>query len=603
MIARILLAVSGSVVLSFLLKATVVLACMHLASTVATRAGAAMRHLMLTAGFAALLLLPMASIALPVAAINVTLTTPVANHVAEGVSSFTSKAIHAKSSAARTDARDKPTRRPVSMAFLAITAWLAGVALNLWSTIRGFLESHRVRRRSLPWHPPVCVREAVAGSGLRRAILLRHHPEARSPMTFGVLAPVIVVPPGIIAWSEEDLLRAMTHEIEHVRRYDWLTLAIARVVCAALWFHPLVWSAWRRMRLEAERACDDAVLRDAEPAAYADQLVMLARGMGAPLPFLAVAGRDDLSARIRAILDSRQPRRRAGAGRVASVVLLTIPTVAFIGAVRGVVLAQSDVPTLRPEFSVMRRPDPAAPAAFNPTRLPVQTSTERTEIRLQTRMQLHQTEHFVLLSRPELNANATAIGESAERAYQQIAADLGHDLKKTVPIVLTDNASEFPSGAVESLRGIDANIVLLPINAPEQVDGLLRHEVTHLFAFELLPPPETNGVGPRWVYEGLAEHERGGWSTVDEDFVRDAIRAGTVARLAVGGPVGADPRFVIAHAFFDYLQSEYGTAGIRQVLSALGRPGATDVYVDALHVDSDAVDRQFQRYLRLRFEQ
>ena len=51
---------------------------------------------------------------------------------------------------------------------------------------------------------------------------------------------------------------------------------MARFVCALYWFHPLVWMAWRRLRLEAERACDDAVLRRAEATAYADQLVLLA---------------------------------------------------------------------------------------------------------------------------------------------------------------------------------------------------------------------------------------------------------------------------------------------------------------------------------------
>jgi beta-lactamase regulating signal transducer with metallopeptidase domain len=47
------------------------------------------------------------------------------------------------------------------------------------------------------------------------------------------------------------------------------------------WFHPLVWIAWRRLGLEAEHASDDAVLREADATAYADQLVALA---GAPPP-------------------------------------------------------------------------------------------------------------------------------------------------------------------------------------------------------------------------------------------------------------------------------------------------------------------------------
>jgi hypothetical protein len=51
---------------------------------------------------------------------------------------------------------------------------------------------------------------------------------------------------------------------------------VARVVCAAYWFHPLIWIAWRRLALEVERACDDAVLGRSEAAAYAGQLVGLA---------------------------------------------------------------------------------------------------------------------------------------------------------------------------------------------------------------------------------------------------------------------------------------------------------------------------------------
>jgi beta-lactamase regulating signal transducer with metallopeptidase domain len=48
---------------------------------------------------------------------------------------------------------------------------------------------------------------------------------------------------------------------------------VARSVCGVYWFHPLVWVCWRHLRLEAERACDDAVVRDGEATAYADQLV------------------------------------------------------------------------------------------------------------------------------------------------------------------------------------------------------------------------------------------------------------------------------------------------------------------------------------------
>ena len=43
------------------------------------------------------------------------------------------------------------------------------------------------------------------------------------------------------------------------------------------WFHPLVWAAWRRLRLEAEKACDDAVVLEDDARDYASLLVSMAQ--------------------------------------------------------------------------------------------------------------------------------------------------------------------------------------------------------------------------------------------------------------------------------------------------------------------------------------
>ena len=83
---------------------------------------------------------------------------------------------------------------------------------------------------------------------------------------------------------------------------------------ACYWFHPLVWIAWRRLCLEAERACDDAVVQCSAHTDYAEQLVSLAERLTAqPQPALGMAKRSDLSARVSALLDARQRRGQAGA--------------------------------------------------------------------------------------------------------------------------------------------------------------------------------------------------------------------------------------------------------------------------------------------------
>ena len=109
-------------------------------------------------------------------------------------------------------------------------------------------------------------------------------------------------------WAEEDLRRALVHEIEHVRRADWTVQLMAQATSALYWFNPLVWVAWRKLSLEAERACDDAVLEKDESTAYARQLVSLARRMTrtSAQPAIGMARRSDLSARVRAVLDTNQ---------------------------------------------------------------------------------------------------------------------------------------------------------------------------------------------------------------------------------------------------------------------------------------------------------
>ena len=134
----------------------------------------------------------------------------------------------------------------------------------------------------------------------------------------------------------------MTFE-EHVRRGDWAVQLVARVTGACYWFHPLVWIAWRRLCLEAERACDDAVLQNAERADYAEQLVLLAQQMSNAHahPALGMANRSDLSTRVSALLDTSQQRGRVGmlaiaiAMSTASILVLAIAPVRAPAKPRG----------------------------------------------------------------------------------------------------------------------------------------------------------------------------------------------------------------------------------------------------------------------------
>jgi hypothetical protein len=100
--------------------------------------------------------------------------------------------------------------------------------------------------------------------------------------------------------------------------------------------------ALRRMCLEAERACDDAVLRNAERTDYAEQLVQLARQLSRPHApaMLGMANRSDLAARVNALLDDGLARGRAGMAIAAATGIAATVLVASIAPLRAVAFVE-----------------------------------------------------------------------------------------------------------------------------------------------------------------------------------------------------------------------------------------------------------------------
>ena len=172
---------------------------------------------------------------------------------------------------------------------------------------------------------------------IKRPVVLLESPDTDVPVTWGIVYPVILVPSDD-SWDEEQRVAVLTHELAHVKRFDALTQQLAQIALALLWFHPLVWMAVRRMRLEREHACDDFVLSaGARPSRYADDLLGLARRLARPMApaaaALAMARRSELEGRLLSILDPHVKRTAVRRARVAlltaGVVLLSLPLAAF----------------------------------------------------------------------------------------------------------------------------------------------------------------------------------------------------------------------------------------------------------------------------------
>ncbi len=297
-----------NVVVLTVIKASVILAAAWLLIAVTGRARASVRHLVLAVALGAVLALPVAARLLPERSVPV-LRAPVA--IAEGMQHFvvTTEPGEAKLTGRSVTYAPAPRWRVLPLVLLLEGVWLLGAVVATLPLAAGVRELRRIRREGATFD--------VEGVDPRVAVLT--HDGVSGPMTFGVLQPAIVFPSEAREWDPADVQRAMQHELEHVRRRDCLVDAVARVTCALYWFHPLAWLSWHRMRLEAERACDDAVLRESGAVEYAEQLVSLAaRVTATPAPLLAMAGARDLTRRVQAVLDRSQHRGRAGGAVVGS---------------------------------------------------------------------------------------------------------------------------------------------------------------------------------------------------------------------------------------------------------------------------------------------
>ena len=345
------LALSRWAELSILGKATIMLALGLIAARLAGRARASVRHLLLAATFAALLALPLLTLTIPGVLIEVPASrgggsTPAAGAAPASVVTPASRGLGRR--APESDGWSAPTW-PV----LFRAGWIAGAGLLLGSLAVNLWRLRRLRRGGRPWPGLRELTQALAAEcGVRRSVEVLVREDIPAPLTCGVRRPAIVLPAEARAWGEADLRRALLHELEHVRRGDWAMQLAARAACACYWFHPLVWMAWRRLGLEAERACDDAVVQRAERTEYAEQLLSLARRLSRPHPqaALGMARRSDLSQRISALLDGSQPRGRAGLWAAAGTLSIAGLLVLAIAPVRAVAQAAN------PGAAVAREP-------------------------------------------------------------------------------------------------------------------------------------------------------------------------------------------------------------------------------------------------------
>jgi hypothetical protein len=230
---------------------------------------------------------------------------------------------------------------------------------------------------------------------------------------------------------------------------------------------------------------------------------------------------------------------------------------------------------------------------------------------------IYTTDHFEIYYYPELEPHLERVAGYAESAYQQISADLKHDLAFKVPLVLYKTSSEFQQQNVipeELPEGVLAfaepqrDRMVLPIDEPpDQLYRLITHELTHVFEFDIIPRSLVRRGLPLWVDEGLSNYEAGFWHPLDLMQVRDAAIADIVPKMSEfeSQPLSGRLPYSLGHACFEFIESKWGKEGLRQFLFALRKSvigGGENAYEEAFRLKPEEFDEQFDKYLKDRFK-
>ncbi|HJQ19352.1 MAG TPA: M56 family metallopeptidase [Gemmatimonadaceae bacterium] len=365
-------------ILVWLVKGTAVLVLAMAMSVGLRRAPAGARYVVWLAALAAVLLVPVLSTWTPLSV--AVLPAEIAGQIIAPASSgrvdvadapqtiAPGGAITSIGAPARGAVSTRGARVAIDTSTALLLAW-AGIATLVvgWLAL-GAAKVHRIvaRGRELTgqdWLGPMY--DVADRLDLSHAPRLVMSSDVEMPFACGVLRPTIVLPASAAEWSEERRRVVLFHELAHVRRRDLVGHTVGRLTCALYWFHPLVWSAAKRLRAESERACDDLVLAcgGARASDYASHLLDIVTGVrrqGAPATALPMADKREFEGRMLAILDPSASR--VTAGRLQQV-LVTIGFGALALSVAAIAPARAPAPQSRD----------ARPASLAATTAPLDT--------------------------------------------------------------------------------------------------------------------------------------------------------------------------------------------------------------------------------------
>ena len=160
------------------------------------------------------------------------------------------------------------------------SVWFIGLIFLMLKLITDFVVTHRLRTyRLVPvadeWHQKLVI--LAERLGLRRKVQAFFSPLTKTPITIGVIKPVILFPvTAFTGLSAKEVEAIIAHELAHVLRHDYLFNIVQSMVEILFFYHPAIWIISAQIRAERENSCDNlAVMATGDRLSYVKTLASI----------------------------------------------------------------------------------------------------------------------------------------------------------------------------------------------------------------------------------------------------------------------------------------------------------------------------------------
>lgn len=225
-------------------------------------------------------------------------------------------------------AADISVNKKVPLSKIIFALWISGAAaaMSVFAALY-LLGTKRFRSAKTAYNSEVS--KIIGGFSVRKKVRVKVSDEILSPLTYGIIHPIILLPASITDHDSQQIKYIISHEMIHIKNNDLLLKLLVIFALCLHWFNPMVWMMLLLFNKDTELSCDEEVIRrGADRESYALTLISFKeKQIGTVLS--NSFGKNAISERIESIMKFK---KSTTAAVVAAIAVIACTAAAFAAA-------------------------------------------------------------------------------------------------------------------------------------------------------------------------------------------------------------------------------------------------------------------------------